>query len=527
MITLSPGVLVDNKYQVERMLGEGGMGVVWLARDVNTEVPVVLKAIRAEYAYRKDFRDRILAEGRALARIDHPNVVHLNAVVADGDSLLLVMQYVEGETLEARIARHAKEGKPLSTTEVLRIFRQIVLGVAAAHEEGIIHRDLKPANVLIRAKDGVVKVTDFGIAKAEEDVQKGRSNTQGTIGSALYMAPEQCTAQSLDKRADVYALGVVLVELLTGRVPFDGASNFEIMKMHVEAPLPPLRSLRPDLPAWLEHIVRRCCEKDPKARFGSCEELAAALGASPSAGAHHAGRSYPMPPLPVEHGHALSPTAPGSAITAPDGREGPRRVLAISMTIVLAVTLGLGITYGLGWIGPGSSKKAQNYAPKRALAKGEAPQPPRESLLGTLTGAWENDSGRLYDAVLQGEVLEMRIRDAKPLAAQGYVDGEPRFYLRALPGKRNGFSVEDRLRPLPPAGTTLDPERARATCLVPYSSVGGKPLEARMEGGFLRVQMVQIEPDVTMFDQQGKRVVGCKNLAAARTSPIENTFTRP
>ncbi|UQA61759.1 serine/threonine-protein kinase [Polyangium aurulentum] len=525
MTTLSPGVLVDNKYQVERMLGEGGMGVVWLARDVNTEVPVVLKAIRAEYAYRKDFRDRILAEGRALARIDHPNVVRLNAVVVDGESLLLVMQYVEGETLEARIARHVKDGKPLSTAEVLRIFRQILLGVAAAHEEGIIHRDLKPANVLIRAKDGVVKVTDFGIAKAEEDGQKGRGNTQGTIGSALYMAPEQCTAQSLDKRADVYALGVVLFELLTGRVPFDGPSNFEIMKKHVEEPLPELARLRPDVPAWLERIARRCCEKDPNGRFGSCEEIAAALDAGPSPGPFDAGRTEPMPPLHVQHTHARSGTAPGSAITASPRREGPRKAAAIAITIALAAALGLGITYGLGWIGPVAAKKPQIREPQGGPPKDEPPPPP--SLLPSLTGPWESDSGRLYDAVMQGEVLEMRIRDAKPLAAQGYVDGEPRFHLRPVPGKRNVFSVEDRLRPLPPAGTTLDPERARATCLVPYSSVGGKPLEARMEGGFLRVQMVRIEPEAAMLDQQGKRVVGCKNLATARTTAIESTFTRP
>jgi len=521
---ISPGVLVDNKYQVERVLGEGGMGVVWLARDVNTEVPVVLKAIRAEYAHRKDFRDRILAEGRALARIDHPNVVRLNAVVVDGESLLLVMQYVEGETLEARIARHVKDGKPLSTAEVLRIFRQILLGVAAAHEEGIIHRDLKPANVLIRAKDGVVKVTDFGIAKAEEDEKRGRGNTQGAIGSALYMAPEQCTAQSLDKRADVYALGVVLFELLTGRVPFDGPSNFEIMKQHVEEPLPPLGGLRPDVPAWLERIVRRCCEKDPKARFGSCEEIAAMLDAGASPGPHDAGRSEHVSSLPAQHTHARSSTGSGSAITAPPGREGSRRVAAIAITVALATALGLGITYGLGWIGPVASKKPQIRGPVGAPARDEAPPP---SLLPALTGAWESDSGQLYDAVMQGGVLEMRIRDAKPLAAQGYVNGEARFSLRPVPGKRNVFSVEDRLRPLPPAGTTLDPERARATCLIPYSSVGGKPLEGRMEGGFLRVQMVRIEPEAAMFDQQGKRVVGCKNLKSARASAIESTFTRP
>jgi serine/threonine-protein kinase len=412
---------------------------------------------------------------------------------------------------------------------VLRIFRQIVLGVAAAHEEGIVHRDIKPANVLIRAKDGVVKVTDFGIAKAEEDAKKGRGHTQGTIGSALYMAPEQCTAQNLDKRADVYALGVVLFELVTGRVPFEGASQFEIMRMHVEAPLPPIGPLRPDAPPWLERIVRRACEKEREARFGSCEEMLAALDGGGSASAGEVVRTDPMPALPFEHGRAVVPTAPGSVVTTPGKRQGSRSAAAIAITIALAAALGVGITYGLGWIGPSAAKRvpAQREPEAPPASRGPGPDRPRESALASLAGGWESDSGRLYDAVLVGEVLEMRIRDAKPVAGQGYVDGEPRFLLRAVPGRRNTFSVEDRLRPNPPTGTTLDPERARATCLVPYSSVGGKPLEARMEGGFLRVQMVRIEPEAKMFDLQGKRVVGCKNLATARTSPIESTFTRP
>jgi serine/threonine-protein kinase len=272
MKTLTPGTLVDKKYAIEKPLGEGGMGVVWLARDLNTDVLVVVKAIRAEYAHRKDFRDRILAEGRALARIDHPNVVRLNAVVVDEDGLCLVMQFIEGETLEDRLERCKSTNTKLSVKEALSIFRQIVAGVGAAHAEGIIHRDLKPANVLLRKKDGVVKVTDFGIAKEEQDAQQGKGHTVGVIGSVKYLSPEQCTGhKDLDKRVDIYALGMVLFELLAGEPPFDGQSHYEIMRLHVEAPLPPLAQARPDMPAWVEAVARRCAAKKRDDRFASCE----------------------------------------------------------------------------------------------------------------------------------------------------------------------------------------------------------------------------------------------------------------
>jgi eukaryotic-like serine/threonine-protein kinase len=553
MIPLSPGAVIDNKYAVERLLGEGGMGVVWLARDMFTEVPVVLKAIRTEYTHRKDFRDRILAEGRALARIDHPNVVQLKAVVSEGNDLCLVMQYVDGETLEERITRHAQGKTPFPVAEAQRIFRQIVLGVSAAHGEGIIHRDLKPANVLIRGKDGVVKVTDFGIAKAEEDAQQGRGQTQGTIGSALYMAPEQCTAQKdQDIRIDIYALGVVLFELLTGRVPFTGESNFDIMLQHTKAPFPQIRDDRGDVPGWLDDIARRCAEKKREDRFSSCAELLAALdrggaraepATQPNAPLLFTGATKTEPggpPIGVAHPPHFARTETEQPLAAPGrapAREaGAGRRLAIPLTIVLAAGLGLGITYALGWLGPSKPQiedaaiatSAPPLTGAAGPAAGKAPSTAApQSALAELAGAWKSDSGRLYDAALAGDGLEIRIREPGTLAAQGYVEGETRFVLRAIPGKGDVFALEDRLRPLPPAGFQLDPDRSREPCLVTYTSLAGKPLEARLEGGKLRAQTVRIEPVAKNFALEGKRVVGCKDLEGARTSIIESNFTRP
>jgi hypothetical protein len=275
---LPKATVIDGKYEVDRVLGEGGMGVVYLARDVHTEMPVVIKSIRAELADTPEFRSRTLAEGRALARIDHPNVVRLNAVVVEPRGLYLVMQYIDGEPLDRLIARWVSARAHMPLAPALSIFRMILRGVGAAHGEGLIHRDLKPANVLVRAKDGVAKVTDFGIAKGEEDAKAGRGLTQGIIGSLSYMAPEQVRGvRDLDKRVDIYALGILLFELLTGRVPFEAPSDYELMRMQAESPLPSILSFRPDLPASLDAALQRACAKDRARRFSSTDEFLAAL----------------------------------------------------------------------------------------------------------------------------------------------------------------------------------------------------------------------------------------------------------
>jgi serine/threonine-protein kinase len=568
MQTLAPGAIVDRKYKIEKVLGEGGMGVVWLGRDVVTDVPVVLKAIRAEFTHLKDFRDRILAEGRALARIDHPNVVRLNAVICEENEVCLVMQFIEGESLDARIERNLEQKTQFSLAEALTIFRQIVSGVAAAHAEGIIHRDLKPANVLVRAKDGVVKVTDFGIAKDESEAQSGQGKTVGVIGSVRYMAPEQCKGQKdLDKRADVYALGILLFELLTGQRPFQGGSNFELMSQHVHEPLPSLRALRPDVPDWLEHLVRKCAQKQRENRYSSCEELLADIPADlnarpsstvPAMPVMNPAPSSTVPGLPVTTGvqamtgmpgmtvmpammdgprPAMSSnvTAPASAVTASNTAPvTPNRAPMVLGTVVISVAMGLGLSYSLGWFG--KAEQASNGPSKPAEpAQQPAMNPDRpgsptvkpKNALEALQGAWKSSSGREYDAVVVGDVLEMRIHDEKPFLIQGYERNEARFVLRAAPGKTDTFLVEDRLRPNAPAGKEYDPARARLTCLVPFTEIDGKPLEARLENGKLHVSMVVIKPETSHYTFDGKYVTGCRNLLTAGVSPIESVLGRP
>ncbi len=555
MINLSAGAIVDNKYKVERLLGEGGMGVVWLCRDIVTDVPVVLKAIRSEFTHLKDYRERILAEGRALARIDHPNVVRLNAVVATDEDVCLVMQFIEGESLDARIERHRAQGEQFSIDEVLSIFKQIVSGVGAAHAEGIIHRDLKPANVLIRAKDGAIKVTDFGIAKDEAEAQAGKGKTVGIIGSVRYMAPEQCTGKKdLDKRVDVYALGILFFELLTGKVPFEAEGNFDLMSKHVYEPLPSISERRPDVPQWLAGVLNRCCAKQREDRFGSCEEVLAAL--NPNSQIPHRSGTIPGAPvapqpavrtqIPVSPMTASMPavmqmqapapiTAHAAAITGPnaDTVSPPNRALTVGATIALSVVVGLGISYSLGWFGKSTpestvtaKKPAANAEPPKSLAVKPAATNTK-SVLAPLVGLWKSSSGREYEGVMVGEVLELRIRDVKPFLVQAYEQNEPRLLLQTMPGKTDTFRVEDRLRPNPPPGTVYDPARARATCLVPFSELNGKPLEARLQDGKLHIDMVVIEPDPSHYTVDRKIVSGCRDLATSNVSPIESVLSRP
>jgi serine/threonine-protein kinase len=550
---LAPGTVVDGKYAVEGVIGEGGMGIVYLARDIHAETKVVLKAILSEYAHRKDFRERILAEGRALSRIDHPNVVRLNAIVVSPEGMYLVMQFIEGESLAALIARHVAARRPLPVDEALRLFRQIVEGVGAAHREGIIHRDLKPANILIRARDGSVKVTDFGISKEEQAAREGRGNTKGVIGSVLYMAPEQCMGSPhVDKRLDIYALGIILFELFAGRVPFEAPSDFEVMTMHVKEPLPRICAVRPGVPLFFDDFLARACAKTPEARFSSCDEMVAELDrwrtaagdtgiAAPygpgqlpahSAPSGPAARQTTIPQgplMPIEARAATHRVLSDSRSAQGTGKAGRKSNLAIAAVIVIGAACGLGLAAAIARLGDG--KPARTKAPPATSTSVPILPPSAFAAAGPdplskLAGAWKSDSGRLYDAVWTGEYLEFRIRDVSQFPGQGYTSGEARFVLQPIPNETTRFGVHDQIRPFAPDGTSYDLPRAQASCRLIWSDVGGRPLVAEVDGERLRVHMAKVEPTAAMFEMQGQKVVGCKGLATARATEMESVLVR-
>ncbi len=550
-VRLAPGAIVDGKYRVERVLGEGGMGVVYLAQDLNTDAKVVVKALHADLAGNEEFRARVRAEARALAHIDHPNVVRLNAVVAAEGSLLLIMQYVEGESLDKFVERRVRARQAISLEEALTLFRQIVMGVGAAHAEGVVHRDIKPANVLLRSKDHVAKVTDFGIAKSEEDAKAGRGMTRGIIGSLWYMSPEQVTGQrDLDKRVDVYALGIVLFELLMGRVPFDGDSEYEIMKRHVEGELPSVSAARPDIPPEVDGMIRRACAKSRDDRYASCEELLVdverllvkvaphVLGTAvhalhvqppptpvdaigPSAAAPPPVVA-PLPPAPPPPPITPAPTAPPIVGEAP-----PRRGLGIAVGVLGLVALVAIGAIGVRWFGggaPGDAPATGGSAAPTASPSTSHPPAPEEGL-AALAGRWVSDSERHYEAVFtRGGDLEFRVRFPTEFEGQNYIEGEPRFTLRE--GKSAGiYAVEDKIRPVPPVGFTYEPS-SRGTCQEDWTEIGGQPLVARWDGSRLRVDLAKVTPDAGMFQRSGAKIVGCNKIGKSSASKIESSLHR-
>jgi eukaryotic-like serine/threonine-protein kinase len=584
---LAAGTIIDKKYEILRVLGEGGMGIVYLAEDANTGIRVVLKAIRPELSHRKDVRERTLAEGRTLARIDHPNVVYLNAVVADESGLWLVMQYIEGESLDKTIKRYRASGDGgadhfVSFTVALDIFRQILEGVAAAHREGVIHRDLKPANVLVRKKDGVAKVTDFGIAKPEEQARVGQGNTKGVIGSLWYMSPEQVQGRrDLDKRLDIYALGILLYELLTGSVPFNAESSYEIMRQHVEAPLPKVKEKRRDVPAWVDRVLARACAKKRDDRYASCEEFMADLDRElggpmrPVAGATRVLSAYPPPektmddegrdrvdapagrPKPREASVAPKPAPkttekspdekepsapqPSKAKTQlpePDGEGSPRgdRVVRGRRWLVLGVLLALAAVSGGAYLAlrdPKPSRAKREAAPSSAPPATSEPAPEPSSTAGAtvtptadpldgLVGSWRSEKGTDFEAVRVGARVEFRVVDPSQLAPADYAAGEPRFILRATDAA-DTFSVEETMRPH--FAEPFDP-KARTTCQEIWTEVDGRPLLATTDGSSLRVDFARASFDPKMAVVEHGKVVGCNKLRGAVGGRARTTLTR-
>ena len=261
-----------NALVIGPLIGAGGMGQVYRARDTELHRDVAIKVLAPEFATDADRLGRFAREARVLASLNHPNIAHIHGLQSAGDVTAIVMELVEGETLADRLARG-----PIALNEALPIARQIIEALEAAHEQGVIHRDLKPANIQLRA-DGAVKVLDFGLAKT---VQQARDDA-GTIrnsgalsslpgmvlGTAAYMSPEQARGKPVDRRVDMWALGCVLFEMLTGQPAFIGHTRSEVLSKVVEGD-PDWKTLPPSTPPAIHRLLRRCLEKDVKRRIDS------------------------------------------------------------------------------------------------------------------------------------------------------------------------------------------------------------------------------------------------------------------
>lgn len=267
--TVTP--ILGNRYQLIQNIGNGGMAVVYHARDLMLERPVAIKVLRQDYSRDEAFRERFRTEAKAAANLTHPNIVTVHDFGFDSDRLYLVMEYVPGTDLKTIL----KERVRLPVEEAVNIIIQASAGIGYAHRAGLIHCDVKPHNILV-SPDQRVKVTDFGIARAMASIQPDEKHDV-VWGSPLYFSPEQASGAAPSPASDVYSLGVVLYELITGRLPFNSSDASELARFHREAvPVPP-RRLNPDVPVALEQIIMKVLAKEPSARYRTADQLGRVL----------------------------------------------------------------------------------------------------------------------------------------------------------------------------------------------------------------------------------------------------------
>jgi tRNA A-37 threonylcarbamoyl transferase component Bud32 len=314
------GTVLSGRYRLESKLGSGGMSTVYLARDDTLERWVAVKVMHREMSDQPDQIERFRREARAVAQLSHPNIVAVIDAGEDGGHPYIVFEYVDGETLKQRIERVG----PLPVDEATAYAIEIGRGLSAAHTRRLVHRDVKPQNVLIDS-EGRAKVTDFGIARSLES--DGLTQTGRVLGTTDYVSPEQAMGRGVDARTDIYSLGVLLYEMLTGEVPFTAETVVGVAMKHVNEPIPDVQRRRPEISSVLAAVVERATAKDPKKRYPDMGSCLADLEAALEVEVARAGGS---------HGQATTVLG-----TVPNKRKllTTRRVSAAGVFLVLAATV--------------------------------------------------------------------------------------------------------------------------------------------------------------------------------------------
>lgn len=297
------GRRLADRYVLEEELASGGMGGLWLARDEVLGRQVAVKVLHDHLADDEELLERFRMEAVAAARLSHPAVVRVFDTGVDEGVCYIVMELVEGRSVEEVLA----EQGALRPAEAARIARGVLQALSHAHRQQVIHRDVKPGNILL-GRDGIVKLADFGIAKtafAEGDL----TTTGNLLGTSRYLSPEQVTGGTVDTRSDIYAIGVVLYELLTGKPPFDAETHIATATMRLTVDPPPPGSLRPGIPRALESVVMRSLARDPEDRYQTAEDMSAAL--------EHAVPSQAAPSVPPTQEHLPPRRSARAWITVP------------------------------------------------------------------------------------------------------------------------------------------------------------------------------------------------------------------
>ena len=260
------GQKIDGRYQIIRTIGEGGMANVYLAYDTILERDVAVKILRGDLANDEKFVKRFQREAKAASSLNHPNIVEMYDVGEDDGNYFIVMEYVNGKTLKTLI----KKRGVLSLSETIDIMLQLTSGIACAHDRYIIHRDIKPQNVMI-LEDGRVKITDFGIAVALNSAELTQTNS--VMGSVHYLPPEQANGSGATVKSDIYSLGILMYELLTGKLPFKGENAVEIAIKQMKDKIPNIIEQNPNVTQSVENIVLKACAKNPQNRYETVRDM--------------------------------------------------------------------------------------------------------------------------------------------------------------------------------------------------------------------------------------------------------------
>ncbi|MFP5297675.1 MAG: protein kinase domain-containing protein [Actinomycetota bacterium] len=323
---VAPGDQIARRYLLEATIASGGMGTVFRAVDRRLDRTVALKVLKPELAHEANSIERFRREARAVAALSHPNIANVYDYGEDEGSHFLVMELAPGQDLAQRMTTEA----PFSPDRVVRIASQIASALGHAHAAGVIHRDVKPANVIV-GDDDTVKVTDFGIARVAGD--STLTATGALLGTATYLSPEQAQGSPLDPRSDIYSLGIVMFEMLTGEVPFAGDSAVNVAMRHLTDDVPSPSEFSDGIPAWLDAAVVRSTRRDPSERFTDGSDLADALSKT------SAGDTIALPVL--EPTAEVAPTE--TLLPLPDRWDPARLGRAIFLVGGILVVIALGL----------------------------------------------------------------------------------------------------------------------------------------------------------------------------------------
>lgn len=364
--------VLAGRYELFERIGEGGMSVVYKAKDKLLNRFVAIKILKPQFINDHKFIDSFRRESQAAASMSHPNIVNIYDVGREGNIHYIVMELIEGRTLSDYIKEHGQMSYP----KVIALSKQIAAALAFAHKNHIIHRDVKPHNIMI-TPNGTAKITDFGIAKAV-NAATIVDNTDGIIGSVHYFSPEQARGGYVDEKSDIYSLGIVMYEMLTGRVPFDGDNPVNIALMHINGEMVPPSKLVAGVPPALEHIILKCTDKYPVNRYASADDLIEALnnlefigsvvgdsvlmgGASGNGG--NSGKQEPIAETDYDDGGDDNEEELGKG-KKKDKKKQPmdskKKLIIIIAAVVAAILIGVVVAFATGILG-GKEIKAPDF----------------------------------------------------------------------------------------------------------------------------------------------------------------------